>query len=82
MSARKLAMLVGAALLGGAFGVASAKLPASTEEQAAKAADAKSKVAEAAQRAAQSLSKAQDRAAENYKRGRVQKAAAGAVPNR
>lgn len=49
-------------------GVASAKLPPPSEEQKAKAEAAKAKAAEGAKHAAEMLGKAQDRAAENYKR--------------
>jgi len=66
------AMLVAGLALTGA---AHAKLPtaAPTPEQQAKAAEAKAKADEAAKKDAEQLSKAQDRAADNYKRskGRV-----------
>lgn len=56
----------------GLGGVAYAKLPtvAPTPEQQAKAAEAKAKADEAAKKDAEQLGKAQDRAADNYKRGK------------
>lgn len=76
MSARKIGTALVTAVIGCAFGMASAKLPAPTEEQKAKAAEAKAKAGEAAKKDAELLGKYQDRAAENYKRGKVQKTAA------
>ena len=73
MKTRKLAAMLSAALIGCALGVASAKLPAPTDDQKAKAAQAKAKADEAAKREAELLGKYQDRAAENYKRVKVQK---------
>lgn len=51
---------------------AQAKIPAPqpTPEQQAKAAEAKAKAAEAAKKQAEQLGKAQDRAADNYKKGK------------
>ena len=76
MNARKLTIALAAGVMGCAFGLASAKLPAPTEEQAAKAAEAKAKAADSAKRDADLLGRSQDRAAENYKRGKVQKTGA------
>jgi hypothetical protein len=56
-----------------AFGVAYGKLPALTDEQKTKAAETKAKADEAAKRDAELLGKSQDRAADNYKRGKVTK---------
>ena len=66
-----------AALMAGtlACGVASAKLPAPSEEQKAKAAEAKAKADEAAKRETELLGKYQDRAVDNFKRGKMQKTA-------
>ena len=68
MSMRRIGAALAAALIGCAFGVASAKLPALTDDQKAKAAEAKAKADEAAKKDAELLGKYQDRAAENYKR--------------
>jgi hypothetical protein len=76
MSMRRIGAALAAALIGCAFGVASAKLPALTDDQKAKAAEAKAKADEAAKKDAELLGKYQDRAAENYKRGKVQKTSA------
>ena len=73
MNARKTGMMVAALVTGLAFGVASAKLPAPTDEQKAKAAEAKAKAADAGKKEAELLGKSQDRAVENYKRGKVVK---------
>ncbi|MGE5523359.1 MAG: hypothetical protein ACM3SS_06570 [Rhodospirillaceae bacterium] len=54
--------------------------PPSTPEQQAKAAEAKAKADEAAKKEAENLGKAQDRAADNYRKGKgkaVATAAAG-----
>lgn len=63
-----------------AFGVAHAKLPPLNEDQKAKAAEAKSKADEAAKKDAEALGKSQDRAADNYKRGKVVKTGGAAAP--
>jgi hypothetical protein len=76
MKARKMGMMVAALVTGLAFGIASAKLPAPTEEQKARAAEAKAKAADAAKKQAELLGKSQDRAVENYKRGKVVKTGA------
>ena len=73
MNARKAGMALAALVTGLAFGVASAKLPPPTDEQKAKAEEAKLKAADAAKKEADLLGKYQDRAAENYKRGKVVK---------
>jgi hypothetical protein len=73
MKRRNLASVLAVMLIGCAAGMASAKLPAQTDEQKAKAAEAKAKDAEAAKTQAELLGKYQDRAADNYKRARVQK---------
>ena len=70
MNARKIGMTVAALLASGAFGLASAKLPAPpppTDEQKAKAAEVKLKADEAAKREADLLGKYQDRAVANFK---------------
>lgn len=53
--------------------------PAATPEQAAKADEAKAKAAEAAKKESEQLGKAQDRATDNYKKGKG-KAVATAAP--
>ena len=68
--------LVSALVLGLAVGAASAKLPAPSDEQKAKAAEAKVKADEATKKQAELLGKAQDRAADNFKRGKVMKTSA------
>ena len=73
MNARRTGMTLAAALMGLAFGIASAKLPALTDEQKAKAEEAKGKAADAAKKESELLGKYQDRATENYKRGKVVK---------
>jgi hypothetical protein len=73
MTLPKLGMALAAGLVGCAFGVASAKLPAPTDEQKSKAAEAKAKADDAAKREAALLGKYQDRAIDNYRRGKVQK---------
>jgi hypothetical protein len=72
MNAPKFWMVIPALLIGGAVGLASAKLPQAPMDDAAKAAAAakKAKAAEAGKKAAEALAKAQDRAAENYKRNK------------
>ena len=76
MSARTIAMALAAAVTGLAFGVASAKLPPLTDEQKAKAEDAKLKAADAAKKEAELLGRYQDRAVDHYKRGKVVKTSA------
>jgi hypothetical protein len=80
MNARKTGMALAALVTGLAFGIASAKLPPPTDEQKAKAAEAKTKADEAAKKQAELLGKSQDRAVENYKRGKVVKT--GAAPKK
>lgn len=53
--------------------------PAATPEAAAKAAEAKAKAAEAAKKEGERLGKSQDRAADNYRKGKG-KAVATAAP--
>ena len=76
MSGKTASMAVAALVTGLAVGMASAKLPAPTEEQKAKAAEAKAKAGEAAKKQAEALGRAQDRATDNYKRGKVTKTGA------
>ena len=59
--------------------VAHAKLPAPTPEQQAKAAEAKAKADEADKKEAELLGKAQDRAAENYRKGKGKTVASAAA---
>ena len=71
---KKIGAFAAAAVLGlGLATGAYAKLPAPTEEQKAKAAEAKAKADETAKKDAEALQKHQDRAAENFKRGKVVK---------
>lgn len=79
MNTRKTWMALAALLTGLAFGVASAKLPAPSDDQKAKAAAAKAKDQEAAKREGELLGKYQDRAAENFKRGKVVKTGGAAA---
>ncbi len=79
MNARKTTMALAALLTGLAFGVASAKLPPPSDEQKAKAEEAKVKAAEAAKKEAELLGKYQDRAVDNFKRGKVVKTGAAPV---
>ncbi len=78
MNSRKVSMAVVALLTGCAFGIASAKLPAPSEEQKAKAAEGKAKADEAGKREAELLGKYQDRAVAHYKGGKAVKT--GAAP--
>jgi hypothetical protein len=78
MNARKIGMTLAAVLTGLTFGIASAKLPPPTDEQKAKAEEAKAKSADAAKKQAELLGKYQDRAVDNFKRGKVVKT--GAAP--
>lgn len=71
------AVLTACGLAFGAY--AHAKLPAPGPEQEAKAAEAKAKAAEAAKKEADLLGRAQDRAADNYRKGKGKAMAAGAV---
>jgi hypothetical protein len=61
-------LLTAAVTLAVGAGVASAKLPPLTDEQKANAAAAAAKAAEGAKKEAELLGKAQDRAADNYKK--------------
>lgn len=60
---------------------AQAKIPAppATPEQQAKAEEAKAKAADAAKKEAERLGKAQDRAADNYKKGKGKAIASSAA---
>jgi hypothetical protein len=68
MSKPRFWMVIPALLIGGAVGLASAKLPPLSDEAKAKAAEAKSKAAEAAKKDAVALEKARDRAVAHYKK--------------
>jgi hypothetical protein len=68
MKQAKFWMVVPALLIGGAVGIASAKLPPLSEEAKAKAVEAKAKAAEAAKKARMAEEKAMDRAVERYKK--------------
>jgi hypothetical protein len=65
-SGRWLAVLCACACVG----VVQAKLPAPSDEQKAKAAEAKEKAAQDAKNEAEQLGKAQDRVAERYRKGK------------
>ena len=67
MKGPKFWMVIPALLIGGMVGLASAKLPAPSEEAKAAAAAKKAKAAEAAKKSADALAKAQDRAVANHK---------------
>lgn len=76
---------VPALLVAGSVGMAYGKLPAPTEEQQTKAAQAKEKAAAAAKKAGEALAKAQDRAVENHKKtkgGGAMTKTANTVPKR
>lgn len=66
-------MLLAALLTCGWTAGVHAKLPAPTDEQSAKAAEAKAKAADAAKRDGELLAKSQDRVAEHYKRTKAVK---------
>ena len=80
MKAPKFWMVVPALLIGGAVGLASAKLPTPPMDDAAKAkaAEAKAKAGEAAKKEAEQLSKSMDRVAERYKKEKGIKTSAAA----
>ncbi len=80
MRTTRLPAMFAALALGCAVGVASAKLPAPSDEQKAKTAEAKAKADEGAKRDAELLAKSQDRAAENYQRSKVVKTGGAAAP--
>ena len=74
---KKIVACAGIAALGWTLaGVGHAKLPALTDEQKAKAAEAKAKADESAKKDAELLTKYQDKAADHYKRTRGVKAEA------
>jgi hypothetical protein len=78
----RIGAFVAAAVLGwGAANFASAKLPDLSEEQKAKAAEAKAKADDATKKDAELLGKYQDRAADNFKRGKVVKTGSGSAAN-
>jgi hypothetical protein len=68
MSTRAMWKWVPAILVAGTVGLAYAKLPPPTEEQKAKAVEAKDKADAAAKKQTEALVKAQDRAVERYKK--------------
>lgn len=68
MNKRTMWACIPALLVAGSVGLAYAKLPPPTEEQKAKAAEAKEKGAAAAKKENEALAKAQDRVAEHYKK--------------
>jgi hypothetical protein len=68
MSTRGIWKWVPALLIAGTVGLAYGKLPPPTEEQKAKATEAKEKAAAAANKAKEALTKARDRAVDNYKK--------------
>lgn len=70
MSAPRVWTVIPALLVSSVVGLASAKLPAPPPMDPAKAEAAKKKAADGAKKDAELLSKAQDRAAENYKKTR------------
>lgn len=85
MSTPKFWMVIPALLIGGAVGLASAKLPALDDAGKAKAAEAKAKAADAAKKAAVALEKAQDRSVAHYKKekgGKATPVAAAAKPKK
>ena len=73
-------MVIPALLIGGAVGLASAKLPQAPMDDAAKAkaAEAKAKAAEAAKKERAAEEKAMDRAVERYKKEKGVKTATAA----
>jgi hypothetical protein len=68
MNAPKIWKIIPTLLVCGAVGMASAKLPAPPPVDPVKAEEAKKKAAETAKKTADDLGKAQDRAANNYKK--------------
>ena len=80
MIAKQVCAGIAAVIAGCVFGMASAKLPPPTDEQKAKAAEAKAKSDEAAKKEAELLGKYQDRAVGHYKKtGAVTKTGGAAV---
>lgn len=77
MKMKSACKVVLALFAGCAIGAVSAKLPAPSEEQKAKAAETKTKADQAAKKDAELLAKSQDRAVERYEKtkGRVTKSA-------
>ena len=82
MNAPKFWMVIPSLLVAGSVGLAYAKLPAPklTDEQKAAAAAKKAKAAEGAKKAAEALARAQDRAAENYRKGKGMQPMAAPMP--
>ena len=78
MNAPKFWMVAPALLVAGAVGMAYAKLPPPSEEAKAAAVAAKAKAGEAAKKDAEALAKAQDRAADHYKKSKGIKTAVAA----
>ena len=76
----KLWMVIPALMIGGAVGMASAKLPPLSDEAKAKAAEAKAKAAEAGKKAREAEEKAMDRAVAHYKKEKGIKGAAASAP--
>ena len=70
MNTGRVCNVVVALLTGFTIGMASAKLPAPSDEQKAKTAEAKAKADEAAKKDAEALAKSQDRAAEHYRKAK------------
>jgi len=71
---KRIVACAGVAALGWAIAsVGYAKLPAPTDEQKAKAAEAKARADESAKKDAELLAKSQDRAVDHYKRSRAAK---------
>ena len=81
MNAPKFWKLIPLLLVCCSVGLAYAKLPPPSEEQKAKAAEAKAKADEGAKKEGELLGKAQDRVAERYKKEKGKAAAAPAVPS-
>ncbi len=78
MKAPKFWMVIPALLIGGAVGLASAKLPPLSDEAKAKAAETKAKDGEAAKKARIAEENMMDRAVERYKKEKGIKSAAAA----
>jgi hypothetical protein len=80
MNAPRLWKLMPALLVCGTVGLAYAKLPAPPPVDPAKAEEAKKKTADAAKKGAEALARAQDRAAERYKKEKGGGAMAAKAP--
>jgi len=79
MSMKQICAGIAAVVTGCAFGMALAKLPPATDDQKAKAAEAKVKADEGAKKEAELLGKYQDRAVDRYKKAGVAKTGATAA---